>query len=175
MPGSAKYLFDSDVLIRAKNDSHFFDVNPEFWGWLEEGNTAGAFFSVDKVRDEICGGNAEISDPLRDWAKKPKMDGFFLPTKGCLGEWSKLSTWAQGNGFKPGALEKFLNVKSGDAWLISYAMKHGGFAIVTHEVSEPLSKRAIKLPDAAKAMGVPTISPAVVIRSHAKIGFKFKA
>lgn len=175
MPGSVKYLFDADVLIRAKNDSHFFDVNPEFWGWLEEGNAKGAFFSVDKVRDEVCGGNKDIADPLREWATKPGMDSFFLLTKGCLSEWTKLAAWADGNGFKSGALEKFLNVRSGDAWLISYAMKHGGFTIVTHELSDPLSKRTIKLPDAAKAMGVPTISPNVVIKTHAKLGFKFKA
>lgn len=174
MPGSGKSLFDSDVLIRAKNDSYFFDVNPEFWAWLEEGHANGCFFSIDKVRDEICGGNADIADPLRDWAKKPSMDSFFLSTKGCLSEWGNLSTWANGNGFKPGALTKFLGVKSGDAWLISYAMKHGGFTIVTHEQSEPLSMRDVKLPDAAKAMGVSTISPSVVIKTHAKLGFKFK-
>lgn len=174
MPGSVKYLFDSDVLIRAKNQTYLFDVNPEFWGWLEEGNAQGVFFSIDKVREEVCGGNPSADDPLRTWARHDEKDSFFLSSKGSLGQWGTLSAWANSSGYKQGAIDKFLHHNSADAWLISFAMQHGGYTIVTHEIAEPNRRKSIKLPDAAAAMGVPTTSLIAVIRAHAKLGFAFK-
>lgn len=172
----AKFLIDSDVFIWAKDHAYFFDINPEFWGWLEEGHEQGYFYSLDVVRDEVCAGDKKLADPLRDWASQSNLDSFFLSTKGVMAEMATVAAWATAQKYLPGAIAKFLKANAADAWLVSYALKYSGeFIIVTRETSEPSRPSQIKIPDAAQAMGIQTIHPLALIRTHAKLGFKFKA
>jgi uncharacterized membrane protein (DUF441 family) len=53
----------------------------------------------------------------------------------------------------PSAISEFLDADEADAWLVSFALKHG-LTIITHEVSDPLIKRKIKIPDVCKQFGV---------------------
>lgn len=58
------YRVDSNVFIQAKNLHYGFDFCPAFWDWLVEQNNAGKVASIDKVADELQGGD----DELAEWA-----------------------------------------------------------------------------------------------------------
>lgn len=85
-----------------------------------------------------------------------------------------MAEWANDRDCLPAAKAKFLDEKSADAWLVSFAMHSPGFVVVTNEVSAPGSKKDIKLPDAALAMGVKTTTLRLVMERHAGKNFQFK-
>lgn len=169
-----RYLFDSDVLINAKNFHYNPKFCPEFWDWIVAGHNAGLMFSIDKVRDELLNGKKD--DPLYGWAKADALEKFFLNSKPATAKWSQLSQWANDpkRGYFEAAKVKFLDDDSADAWLIAVAAHEGDFRIITNEVHRPESKRDIKLPDAAAALGVKTIALHEVLALHARPGFKFE-
>lgn len=169
-----RYLFDTNVLITAKNFHYSPGFCPEFWDWIVAGHKAGLLFSIDKVRDELLNGNKE--DPLYAWARSETLGGFFLNSKLATAKWAQLSQWANDpkRGYFEAAKAKFLDEGSADAWLIAVAAHEGDFRIITNEVPAPEAKRDIKIPDAAAALGVITIALHEVLAMHALPGFKFK-
>jgi len=156
MASNKKYLLDSDVLIGAKNIYYRPTFCAAFWDWIQDGHSSGHLFSIDKVKGELL--NGKSTDMLNQWAQRPQLKNFFLPSAGSAAKWSDLSRWAMAGDFLPAAQAKFLNADSADAWLIAYAANEGGYTVVTNEVSQPLSKKNIKLPDAANALQIETIS-----------------
>ena len=76
-----RYLFDSDVLINAKNFHYNPKFCPEFWDWIVAGHNAGLLFSIDKVRDELLNGKKD--DPLYGWAKAEVLEN--LKTAKAIG------------------------------------------------------------------------------------------
>ncbi|RXZ36639.1 DUF4411 family protein [Oxalobacteraceae bacterium CAVE-383] len=174
MPKTDRYLLDSDVLITAKN----LHYNPKFcgmfWSWVSQAHKSGNIFSIDKVREELLVG--DVKDPLHKWAKDPALNKFFLSSQECTAHWTKLANWANlpEKSFKEVAKVKFLDVDSADAWLIAYAVEHQDCVIVTNEVSSPFSKVSIKLPDAAKHMGVKTTTLFSLLERHSADNFTFQ-
>ena len=67
------YLVDANVLIEAKNRYYAFDIAPGFWKWLNQAHAQGTVFSIEKVGEELGGGN----DLVAYWAKKHRY--FFHP------------------------------------------------------------------------------------------------
>jgi hypothetical protein len=59
------YLLDANVFVEAKNAYYGFDFAPGFWDWLDREHANGNVYSIEKVRDELIGGD----DELADWAK----------------------------------------------------------------------------------------------------------
>lgn len=173
MPAKNRYLFDSDGLIVARNLYYKPEFCPGFWSWLEEGHQAGVFFSIDKVKSELLGGSQP--SVFADWIKKPEVDKFFVDSMSALSKWQEISAWANfpGRNFTASAKQKFLSAESADAWLVAYAAKEEGITIVTNEVAAPESKTSIKVPDAAAALAVPTISLVACLALHAVGNFKF--
>lgn len=173
MPSSTRYLIDSDVLISAKNLHYQPGFCEAFWTWIVAAHKAGLVFSIDKVRDELLAGDDD--DPLYEWAQKPELETFFLASEPGAQKWRELAKWAVECGFLTAAIEKFLSARSADAWLIAFAAAGGNFVIVTNEVSAPQSKRSVKLPDAAAAIGVKTISLFELLQLFAHKTFELKA
>lgn len=168
-----QYLLDTDVLVSSKRLHYHPDFCQLFWDWIDHGHGAGTFFSLDRVKDELMGGDEE--DVLHQWCVRPGLKNFFLPSKPSTPKWGELSQWATSRQpqFLPAAIAKFLNVKSADAWLIAHAASNQGWTVVTNEVSAPEAKRDVKLPDAAKALGVQTINLNELLRKHSKHNFTF--
>lgn len=67
------------------------------------------------------------------------------------------------NGYTTAAVTEFLN--KADSFLVAYAML-GNYEIVTLETRAPGSKSRIKIPDAASAHGISTITPYKMLRRH---------
>jgi hypothetical protein len=173
MPSNERFLLDSDVLISAKN----LHYNPKycgaFWDWILQAHQVGKILSIDKVRDELQVGKEE--DVLHAWSQRPELSDFFVSTKAATAQWGKLALWATTRTptYLPAAQAKFLDVKSADAWLIAYASTQEDVTVVTNEKAEPFSKRSIKLPDAAAALGVKTTTLFELLYLHAQGTFTF--
>jgi hypothetical protein len=167
------YLLDTDVLVASNRIHYHPDFCQLFWDWLDTGHGKGQFFSLDKVKDELEGGKDD--DLLKQWCKRPQLKSFFQSSKAHASKWQQIANWANTRDpkFTPGALAKFLDIKSADAWLIAYAAANPGWTIVTNEVSAPESRKDVKLPDAATALGVKTIPLSRLLQIHAKNNFTF--
>jgi hypothetical protein len=167
MPKSTKYLFDSDVLIASKNLHYRPTFCQAFWDWIEHGHRKGIFFSLDAVKKELISGNED--DLLHEWALRPSLEGFFMSSRATAPQWSNLSSWVQNRrpAYITDAINKFLDQRFADGWLVSYVLQHSEYVIVTAETSEPASKRSVKLPDAAAAFSIETTDLFSVLRTHA--------
>ena len=100
------YLVDANVFIQAKNLHYGLDFCPAFWDWLIAGNAAKSVFSIEKVGDEIEGGD----DELAEWAKQ-RGSGFFLkPDATMLSVLGRVSNRATGQQYEPAAVNTFLQV-----------------------------------------------------------------
>ncbi len=173
MPKGTRYLFDTDVLIASARIHYHPNYCQAFWDWVIDGHNAGLFFSIDKVKSEFLAGKR---DPMLGWVTSGALTNFFQPSLQSLPVWHRLSTLASdpAKGYKTAAKNKFLDADKADAWLISHAAHHGNFKIVTNEVSEPNSKREIKLPDAADWLSITTIKLHDLLQLHAGHNFAFK-
>jgi hypothetical protein len=152
------YLLDSNIFIQAKNLHYGFDFCPAFWDWLDAGNQSRAVFSIEKVRDELIGGEDELSE----WAKARGSEFFLPPDNDIVPSLAAVSRWAESGGYEPGAVNQFLQVA--DFYLVAHAHAHD-FVVVTHEVPANSVKR-IKVPNACIAFGVKTMSPYEMLRTE---------
>lgn len=133
------YVIDSDVLIDAKNRHYGFDIVPAFWSWIEQQHREGRVFTVQRVADEVLAG----ADELADW-----MD-------------------AQPASFRLSAgPEDQPSLQAADYFLVAQALSRG-FTVVTQEVPDPVvSRKRTKIPDSCKAVGVPWMTPFMMLRTE---------
>ena len=96
------YLLDSNIFIQAKNLHYGCDFCPAFWDWLDAGNQSGTVFSIEKVRDELLGGD----DELADWAKGRGTEFFVAPDNADLASLADASNWAARGGDLSSSLTK---------------------------------------------------------------------
>ncbi len=76
---------------------------------------------------------------------------------------AQVASWATSNGYTASATTEFLS--KADSYLVAYAML-GGHQIITLETSAPAAKSKIKIPDAAIAHGISTMTPFQMLRLH---------
>lgn len=153
-----KYLLDSNVFMEAKNRYYGFDIAPGFWKWLEQSFYLGHISSIRKVKEELTKG----TDELAKWALEnpgmfPEIDAL------TVSRFEELATWAQSRNYNHSALKDFTGDVA-DFQLIAHASAHG-FTLVTHEQSHPESRKRVMIPDACKAMNVPTCNTFDMLKS----------
>lgn len=153
------YLLDSDTFIQAKNLHYRFAVCPGFWEWIVDAHQRHLVYSIAKVHGELTDGN----DQLAAWTKvQPK--GFFLhPDQEVLRRMGDVNSWVQSQPFTPAAKSEFAD--KADPWLIAHAFAHG-YCIVTHERSDPQSKRKVKIPDVCIGLGVQFKNPFTMLEDE---------
>lgn len=156
------YLLDANVFIAAKDLHYGMDFCPAFWDWLIHANRAGRVFSVERVRDELTGGN----DSLAQWADERgpafyrPADAATLPALGTVADWVN-----QHDQYTPAARNTFLQIA--DYYLVAQALA-GGHTVVTHEKPEN-SRHRVKIPNVCLAISVPHINPFEMLRrEHAR-------
>jgi hypothetical protein len=145
------FIVDTNFFIQAYRQHYPFDVVPSFWLKVKELAERGIIMSIDKVKDELYGNN----DALTSWCKDNLPADFFKDTTVIISQYSQISNWANSRNdhFTPQALSEFLHADEADAWLVSYALANGN-KIITHEVSDPNSKKRIKIPDACSPFNI---------------------
>lgn len=140
------YLLDTNIFIRSKNELPM-DIFQGFWRRLAELARAGKIYSSVKVKEEIDRGN----DELKQWCDEQLPKDFFLPFE-AHAEYTRLMAWASGNSvLTVPAKQEFATVA--DAYLVATAAAQQ-MKVVTFEISDPLCRRRVKIPDACIALGV---------------------
>lgn len=143
------FLLDANILIEAKNRYYAFDLAPGFWDWLEEAYRQDVVCSIEAVRNELLQGD----DELAEWTRANP--GFFRAIdQPTTKHFQPLSQWAFSGSYRAEAIQAFVG-NHADYLLVAYAREHQ-HTLVTHERSQPHSRKRILIPDACLAMGVDT-------------------
>lgn len=150
------YLLDADVFIQAKNLHYGLDFCPAFWDWLVAHNAQGRVASVEKVGDELAAG----ADELSTWASQRGSSFLLKPDAAILPALRAASTWVNGQGYDPAAVNTFLQVA--DYYLVAHALAHGD-TVVTHEIPSTSRKR-IKIPDVCIGLSIKCMTPFEMLR-----------
>jgi hypothetical protein len=66
------FILDSNFFIQAHRTTYPIDVATGFWNKVKDLAARGSLISLDKVRNEIYGGN----DALEDWCKENLPEGY---------------------------------------------------------------------------------------------------
>ena len=150
------YLLDANVFIQAKNLHYGFDFCPAFWDWIDAANADGRVFSIERVADELIGGD----DDLSDWARARGSDFFLRPDATVVTSLQTVSRWANDQDFDIAAVSTFLQVA--DYYLVAQA--HAGpHVVVTHEVVTDTRKK-IKIPNACIGLDIKCMTPFEMLR-----------
>jgi hypothetical protein len=157
----APFVLDSNFFIQAHRMHYPMDIVPSFWLKIKELATNGVIVSIDKVKDELH----LNKDELTVWCDDHLPKDFFKETDVVIGEYIAVTAWANSKSahYNVAALNEFLDTTEADAWLVAYSISNGS-RIVTHETSEPNSKKKIKIPDACSPFGVSCLNTIEMFR-----------
>lgn len=150
---------DTNVFIEAKNRYYRFDMPPGRWFWrlIDRAVSAGIVQSAERMKDELT----PAGDELSHWASQHGASLWVPPDQDILDEVRALIGWAQARvgttsaDLMQSAVDEFAD---GDVFLIATAAARG-LTVVTHELSSPVARRRIMIPDACLAVGVPCTDP----------------
>ncbi|MDA8207087.1 MAG: DUF4411 family protein [Thermaerobacter sp.] len=148
---SGLYILDASVFIQAHRQPYPFDVAPAFWDALLYCARRHCLVSFDAVDRELTG-----NDQLSQWARVHK-DDLFRSTDilEVVAAYRDVMAWVTQNSQHVEAA-KAAFAGGADAWVIAFTIPYG-HAIVTQEVSSPLSRTKVKIPYVCSAMNVDAI------------------
>ncbi len=153
-----QYLLDTNVLVQAHQHHYRHEFCPGFWDCIKY-YSPGPIISIDKVREEIEDGRKD-DDWLKGWVATTLAKDFWktCQTPEVITEYRKVMVWAdQGpRNYTPNAKTVFAS--KADGWVIAYAKAHKCI-VVTHETEDAKTTGRVKVPCAAKALGVVSINP----------------
>lgn len=148
-----KYIFDTNVLITAKNTYYAFDVVPGFWQCLDEFVKRGVVASIDKVKMELD----RSKDELTQWVDEHISNAFkSTDSVDVVREYRKIIPWVNSQ-------EQFLEsaqydfARGADGWLVAYA-KVKQSTVVTNEAYNPERKNKVPIPNVCQEFSVAFIN-----------------
>jgi len=152
-------LLDSNAFLTPAMTYYAFDICGSYWSWIAQAAAAGNVKSISPVKREL----RQKDDQIKNWIELHGADIFMSDDAAVKNTMAQVSMWASSNGYTTAAITEFLS--KADSYLVAYAML-GGDQIVTLETSAPGAKSKIKIPDAASAHGISTITPYQMLRMH---------
>lgn len=152
-------ILDSNAFLTPALTYYAFDICGSYWSWIAQAASTGDVKSISPVKREL----RQKDDQIRHWIDMHGSDIFMPDDAAVTNMMAQVATWAGSNGYTPAAVAEFLG--KADSYLVAYAML-GGHQIVTLELAEPGRKNKIKIPDAASAHGISTITPYQMLRQH---------
>jgi hypothetical protein len=147
------YVVDSNFFIQAHRTTYPLDIAFGFWAKVQQLANSGIIISIDKVKAELYDKN----DALEAWCRTSLPPDFFKSTAEYMDEYATVIAWAvsRRQHYLTNALNEFLEAEEADAFLIAYCLSDtANRIIVTQEISDPLRKNKIKIPDCCDAIGV---------------------
>lgn len=156
------FLLDTNFFIEAYRVSYPFDVVPTFWIKVKELAVQEMIISIDKVKKELL----QNKDELSEWIIENLPEDFFKDTSSVIPNYTLLINWvhSKSNQYSQPAISEFLDADEADAWLVAYAMTYEN-QIVTHETSNPNSRKRVMLPDAAIPFNVTCVKTIDLFRT----------
>lgn len=149
----AVFVVDSNFFIEAHRSTYPLDIATSFWNKVQQLANAGKIISIDKVKNELYDKN----DDLEAWCRAHLPQDFFKSSVEFIAEYAQVTTWAQSmnHHYRQNALNEFLGADEADAFLIAYSLADPENRIlVTQEISAPIKKSRVKMPDCCDALGV---------------------
>ena len=142
------YVVDSNVFMQAANTYYAFDLVPAFWDWLET-RIGTDIFTITAVKEEILAQN----DQLANWFASVDDPKWVLPVddEHTQLQMPKITQHCVDYGYKLPGITKFLS--GADPWVIACA-RAKGWIVVTHEESNPDTKKRVKIPDVCNNLDV---------------------
>jgi hypothetical protein len=157
------YVVDTNFFIQAHRAIYPLDVAASFWNKIRQLAHAGTIISIDKVKDEIY----DHQDVLQQWCGNNLPANFFKDSTPTLPEYSRVTSWAvsRNTQYLPKAINEFLEADRADAFIVGYVLADvANRTIVTYEVSAPMSKNNIKIPDVCTAHSIPYVNTIEMLR-----------
>lgn len=157
------YVVDTNFFIQAHRAHYPLDVVSSFWNKVKELAQNNTIISIDKVKHEIYRNN----DALKQWCENNLPDDFFKDTSNITSAYSKVVSWATARSghFLPNALNEFLDSEEADAFIIAYVLSENhDRVVVTQEISEPRSKKKVKIPDVCIGLNVKYVNVMTMFR-----------
>ena len=149
------YVLDTNFFIQAHRAHYPLDIATGFWDLVKNLATNEKIISIDKVFDEI----SRNEDVLKEWVESELPDAFFKDSElqEVINIYAQIAEWAESrsNHFNRPAISEFLEDTNADAWLVAFC-KANNYSLVTQEMSDPASKKRIKIPDVCNQFDVPT-------------------
>ncbi len=145
------HLLDANVFITAKNTYYDPALVPAFWSWLEDQARRGTVASTDLVYDELKAGD----DDLAEWVKdhRDSLFRFESSSKAVAAHVASLGKWAKAEGYKPHAVEEFMDLPRADPFLVGVGAEFG-HVVVMLEIPAGSKRKKVKIPDACDHLGV---------------------
>lgn len=148
------YLVDTNIIFNAFN-YYPRSVFPSYWNALEDFIVHGKLLFHERTKQEI----EKRSDDKSDWfAKVVPSTSIVTINETEIANYAELTKWARFQrrpAYTTVAVQEFLNVA--DSWLVASARARS-LIIVTNETSKPNGVNRIKIPDAASALGINSIT-----------------
>lgn len=156
------YIVDANVFIQAANSYYAFDIVPGFWTWIE-GRLGDDLFTISPVTDEIL----KQKDELSTWIDETADPSWILPVddEKTQMQMPEITQHCVDYGYKPSGISKFLS--GADPWVIARA-KRDNWTVVTQEISQPETRKRVKIPDVCDNLGVENMLVFDMLR---KLGF----
>ena len=153
------FLLDTNAFLTPALTYYAFDICGGYWDWLAQAAADGKVASIAPVKREL----RQKDDQVRNWIDMHGAQIFFPDDASIGNTMGRVAGWATSNGYTSSAVSDFLG--KADSYLIAYALQ-GGHQIVTLETSSPMGKSRIKIPDAANAHGLISITPFEMLRQN---------
>ncbi len=153
------YIFDTNILVEAKNRYYGLDFAPGFWDFVVRESQKVSLKSNDMVLMEL----QEYKDELSDWTKG-KSDVFDISSdeEEIQKHFRRVADFVNKHPHYSEA-EKSNFLAKADPWLIAAAI-HMEAILVTHEKVVGDNSQKVKIPNVAKEFGIKTVNTFEMIR-----------
>jgi Domain of unknown function (DUF4411) len=153
-----EYWLDSNIFIESKTGAYAFDIAPGFWTLLETRATDGVLAIPTIVYDEIAD---QRDDQLSDWLKERKSIFAVSADAAVQANFTRVADYVNQT-YNTNQAALFLG--KADAWLIAYAMAHGG-SVVTLETKVVSTSTKAKIPNVCDHFAVSSIDRNELLRA----------
>ncbi len=139
------YLVDANIFLSAYQRDYPAAVFPRLWRHFGDLVAARRLLTINRVEAEVL----LFQDDSSSYFTQTMTTGTVLAAERFINEYARVIAWSVGEGrhYKQAAIDDFAQNTAADAWLVAAALSTG-HTILTQELSEPDSKRRIKIPDA---------------------------
>jgi hypothetical protein len=143
----ARFCFDSNVLIEAKNGPYAFDITPGFWSWLDSLIARGDLYCPTFVYEELV----DREDDLSYWVKERKDTGMVMEAGESVQLAFKHVAAFVSERYSQAHAQAFL--AAADPWVIAHGIADSS-VIVTQEQLVDRSSRKVKIPNVCRRFEV---------------------
>lgn len=157
-----KFIIDTNILITAWKIRYPIDSFKAIWKWFEKRIIEGSIVICESVYNELKQGRDDLFNWLDSILKTNAIKFEQQSGDNVISSYSMVINYAANCGkYTFSALSEFGN--NADGWVIAHALANA-YILVTEELSNPYSKKSVKIPDICKPFGIQVINTVGMFR-----------